>query len=151
MNTQIIPYQSSHFDKLMNIIRANTPPYFDESEIPQFEKYLREELEDYFTVFHNEKIVGCGGLNYEENNTVACISWGMIHPEYHGQGFGTKLTQHRIQHVKNTNPNIKKIIVRTSQHTHKFYNKHGFELLKTEDNYWAEGLHLYHMEQTLNQ
>ena len=45
---------------------------------------------------------------------------------------------------------IEKIIVRTSQHTHLFYEKQGFVLRETIANYWSEGFDLYFMEYTNN-
>ncbi|WMN11512.1 GNAT family N-acetyltransferase [Marivirga salinae] len=74
------------------------------------------------------------------------ISWDIIKPSEHGKGIGRKLTQHRIQHI-HTRPDIETIVVRTSQHTYKFYEKMGFKLLKVEKDYWAKGFDLYEMEQ----
>jgi N-acetylglutamate synthase-like GNAT family acetyltransferase len=91
-------------------------------------------------------IVGAGGINYEPQSKAAVISWDIIKPTEHGKGIGRKLTQHRIQHI-NTQPDIEKIIVRTSQHTYEFYKKMGFKLLKVEKDYWADGFDLYWMEQ----
>jgi hypothetical protein len=34
-------------------------------------------------------------------------------------------------------------VVRTSQHSWGFFEKLGFGLVKTEDNHWGPGLHLF--------
>jgi ribosomal protein S18 acetylase RimI-like enzyme len=41
------------------------------------------------------------------------------------------------------------IIVRTSQLAYKFYQKVGFELEKTEKDFWAKGFDLYQMKMNL--
>lgn len=141
-------YQPSDKPHLIELIRLNTPPYFDESEEALFSNYLDNEREDYFVLESNGKILGCGGLNYEKEKSEAVLSWGMIHPAHHSQGLGTQLTQHRINHLK-TLKKTGKIVVRTSQHTMVFYKKMGFTLLEVKENYWADGIHLNYMEMVL--
>ena len=141
----IRPYHPSDKPALIELIRLNTPKYFDPSEEAWFSNFLDKEVEDYFVLEKDEKIVGCGGVNYEEGGQAAVLSWGMIHPTHHTQGLGSILTKHRINHVK-TKPEAKKIVVRTSQHTYSFYLKMGFTLIKTKANHWGPGLDLYYME-----
>jgi len=76
---------------------------------------------------------------------MAVISWDIIHPDYQGQGIGRKLTEYRINHIKSLKEDIDTIIVNTSQLTDKFYAKFGFEITKTEKDYWAKGIDLCHM------
>ncbi len=131
---------------VLKLFDWNTPQYFDETERAGLVHFLKSEIEDYFVVEDKGQIVGAGGINYEPQSKAAVISWDIIKPTEHGKGIGRKLTQHRIQHI-NTQPDIEKIIVRTSQHTDKFYGKMGFKLLKVEKDYWAKGFDLYEMEQ----
>ncbi len=144
----IRPYTPSHKPQLIELIRLNTPPYFHPSEEILFSNYLDNEREDYFVLEENEKILGCGGLNYEDDFSSAILSWGMIHPDFHGKGLGTKLTKHRLEFVK-TKPALLKCIVRTSQHTDKFYSKMGFSLKEVKKEYWGPDLDLYYMEMEL--
>jgi ribosomal protein S18 acetylase RimI-like enzyme len=76
---------------------------------------------------------------------LARISWDIIHPDFQGKGIGKKLTLHRIDQIKR-NPAINLVMVRTTQIVYKFYQQLGFELKKTEKNYWAEGFDLYQMQ-----
>ena len=138
-------YKTTDKKHLVELIRINTPNYFAPSEEKDFIEYLDHLLEDYFVFEEDEKIVGCGGINYFLENNSARISWDMIHPDFHGKGIGKKLTHHRINKIKE-NPNINLIVVRTSQLANKFYGKMGFELKRVEKDFWAEGLDLYLME-----
>jgi len=144
---KIRPYIASDKAAVLQLFDLNTPQYFDKTERAGLVHYLENETEDYFVVEELGEIVGAGGINYEPQTKTAVISWDIIKPNQHGKGIGRKLTQHRIQHI-HTKPDIEKIVVRTSQHTYKFYEKMGFKLLKVEKDYWAEGFDLYEMEQS---
>lgn len=139
-------YQAEDLPAVINLIRLNTPSYFDATEENQLKNYLLKRTDNYFVIEVDGNIIGGGGIDFEKDCS-ASISWGMIHPTYHGKGWGTKLTQYRIERIKSSN--APKINVRTSQHTWKFYKKMGFSLFNTEKDYWGKGLDLYDMEMTL--
>lgn len=130
--------------KLIELLRQNTPEYFDTSEERDFENYLDTEVEDYYVFEKNFEIIGGGGINYFPAEKLARISWDMVHPKSHGRGIGKKLTQFRINHLKG-NPEIEIILVRTSQFAYKFYEKMGFKLEKVEKDFWAKNFDLYQM------
>lgn len=141
----IRPYTSNDKPQLIELFRLNTPPYFAPEEEAWFSNYLDTEVEDYFVLEENDRILGCGGLNYEDDSTSAFLSWGIIHPDFHGQGLGAKLTRHRLEFLI-TKPTLKRCIVRTSQRTYEFYEKMGFTLKESKKDFWAPGLDLYYME-----
>ena len=136
----------SHQDKteVIELLRLNTPEYFDSSEEKDLVNYLNKEIEDYYVVVENSKIVGAGGINYFLSEKTARISWDMIKPNSQGKGIGMQLIKHRIDRIKQNN-SIENIIVRTSQHAYRFYEKTGFKLEKIEKDYWAKGFDLYIM------
>ena len=138
-------YSPEEKEHLLNLIRLNTPKYFDPSEEVGLVSYLDNETEDYFVVEENDIIIGCGGINYSEEENAVVISWDIIHPEHQGKGIGRKLLEYRINLVKE-NSEYKTIVVRTSQLTDKFYEKLGFKLEFIEKDYWAEGYDLYQMK-----
>jgi ribosomal protein S18 acetylase RimI-like enzyme len=138
-------YTPEDKDALIGLLRLNTPQYFDKSEERDFVEYLEEQVEDYFVVEENKQIIGSGGINYMTEAKLARISWDIIHPDFQGKGIGKKLTLHRIDQIKR-NPAINLVMVRTTQIVYKFYQQLGFELEKTEKNYWAEGFDLYQMQ-----
>ena len=138
-------YKPTDKPELLRIIRDNTPAYFAPEEEQDFSDYLDNEVEGYFIVETDGKIVGCGGVNFEENKTIGIISWGMIHPDYQGKKIGGALLQYRLDFLKNTE-SVKRITVRTSQFVYKFYEKHGFQLIESKKDFWAPGIDMYYME-----
>jgi len=141
--------KDDHFT-LLHLLDLNSPEYFAPKEKTDYIDYLENKLEKYFVFEENGEIIGAGGLNFFPEEKSARISWDMVHPNHHGKGIGRKLTEHRINFVKEL-ITYKKIVVRTSQLAYPFYEKFGFSLVKYEENYWAEGFLLYHMEMTIDQ
>lgn len=139
-------FKINDIQALLALFDRNVPSYFDLSEREDFQRYLEKEVEDYYVIEYEGNIIGCGGINYNLVEMKAIISWDIIHPDYHGKGFGRKLIDYRLNHIQN-NSNIKIIIVRTSQFTYEFYKKMGFELKETQKDFWAEGIDLFYMEQ----
>lgn len=133
---------------LLNLIRLNTPQYFAPSEEAEFNFYLQHYLENYFVVEKNGQIIGSGGINYFNDKTEARISWDIIHPAFQGKGIGTVLTRFRLNHLRDNSP-VKVVYVRTSQLVYPFYQKMGFQLEKTQADFWAPGLDLYQMKMFL--
>lgn len=138
-------YQQADKNAVMDLIRQNIPEYFAPEEEADFSSYLDSGRELYYVLLFNNRIAGCGGINFAENKTIGRISWDIIHPEYQGKSLGTQLLIHRIEKLKSID-SIQKITVRTSQLAYKFYEKQGFVLKETQKNYWAEGFDMYRME-----
>lgn len=136
-------YKPADKSSVLELFQLNTPRYFHPSEKEGFSNYLDNEREGFFVVEVDGAILGCGGMNY--HGPTGMLSWGIIHPEHHGKGIGSLLTRHRIEVLK-SNPSVKEIITRTSQHTYAFYLKQGFKVVKTEKDYWGDGFDLYYMQ-----
>ena len=141
----ILIYQVEHKAQLLELLVLNTPQYFAPEEATDFNNYLDNEVDDYFTVSLDNTIIACGGINYFPEERKAHISWDMVHPDYQRQGIGTLLLQHRIKHIHSLN-NIDTIIVNTSQLAQAFYARLGFIKILEEKNYWAEGIDLIRMQ-----
>lgn len=144
----IRPYTDKDKEELIELLRLNTPAYFDPSEEEDFLKYLDHRLDSYFVVEEGNNIVGCGGFNFSDDRKSVRISWDIIHPDVQGKGLGSKLTKYRIDKIKE-DPGVETIIVRTTQLVFPFYEKLGFELKETVKDYWAKGFDLYRMEISL--
>ncbi|WP_255555260.1 GNAT family N-acetyltransferase [Flavobacterium sp. NKUCC04_CG] len=146
----IRPYHPSDQPELLVLFDLNTPQYFSADERDDLIDYLNHHSERYFVVELEGQIVGAGGINFSEDQTVGRISWDFFHPEYQGKGLGSQLTQYRIELLKQLD-HVQTISVRTSQAAYVFYQKMGFELLEVVPDYWAKGFDLYRMELPANQ
>lgn len=138
-------YEPTDKSAVINLIRLNTPRYFAPEEEADLSRYLDSERELYYVLLFNEKIVGCGGINFADNKTTGRISWDIFHPQYQGKSLGTQLLKYRIGKLKSFG-GIQKITVRTSQVAYKFYEKQGFEPIEIKKDYWAKGFDMYRME-----
>ena len=138
-------YKSIDKNAVLELIRLNIPKYFASSEEDDFSRYLDSEIELYYVLFFDKKLVGCGGINFSDNRMTGKISWDILHPEYQGKSLGTYLLEYRIKKLKSID-SVQRITVRTSQLAYKFYEKRSFELLEVKKDYWARGVDMYRME-----
>jgi len=74
MKVEIRNYKSKDKSQLLDLIDLNTPKYFDPEEKEGLIHYLENELEDYFVVEQGGVVLGCGGINYDDNFKVGIIS-----------------------------------------------------------------------------
>jgi ribosomal protein S18 acetylase RimI-like enzyme len=132
-------YHPDDYTQIINLFLLNTPQYFCPPEQQDLEEFLKTELENYFVIEEDGKVLACGGSNIEDNT--GWLSWYIVHPAQHGKGLGKQLAEHNLQLLKN-HKDITKIKVRTSQLVYEFYEKLGFVLMNTQDNYWGDGMHL---------
>lgn len=137
-------YQPSDKGAVLELLRLNTPAYFDYSEEKDYEHYLDHELESYYVAEADNRIAGAGGINYFREESTARISWDLVHPEFQGRGIGRQLLLYRIGEIAKQG-DIGRIVVRTTQLVYPFYEKAGFKLEKTEQDYWAKGFDLYQL------
>ena len=68
-----------------------------DQKLDDFKKYFNSKnLESYFIIESQGKVIGGGGYAYENIKT-ARICWLFIDPDYHGLGFGKKLVNYCIK------------------------------------------------------
>jgi predicted GNAT family N-acyltransferase len=68
----------------------------------------------------------------------------MIRADLHKKGLGKLLLEKRLALADVLYPGCP-VVVSTSQQAYAFFEKYGFETLRTEEDHWAKGLHLYEM------
>ena len=107
-------YEPADKEAVMELLRLNTPRYFAPEEAADLDAYLERERELYYVLLHEERIVGCGGINFADDKTVGKISWDIIHPDYQRKSLGKQLLEYRIDKLKSID-RVRKITVRTSQ------------------------------------
>ena len=137
--------QKQDFKFLSKIFLLNVPKYFDKKELDDFKKYFNSKnLESYFIIESQGKVLGSGGYAYENIKT-ARICWLFIDPSYHGFGFGKKLVNYCIKILKNDRK-LSVIEVETSNLTYKFYEKLNFKIEYIKKDYWPNNDDLYFMK-----
>lgn len=129
--------------------RSNIPKYFDALEEKELSQYLEDYPNDYYVLEKDGLVIGAGGIYYEkEYKDAANLAWGFIHADWHKKGYGRALVQYRMDILHN-NEKIKRVGVKTSQHTYVFYEKNGFKLIDIKKDYWAPGIDFYLMEKEI--
>ena len=93
-------YEPTDKDAVINLIRLNIPKYFAPTEETDLNYYLDHERELYYVLLFDGQIVGCGGINFEDNKTTGKISWDILHPQYQGKSLGSQLLKYRIENKK---------------------------------------------------
>jgi [ribosomal protein S18]-alanine N-acetyltransferase len=143
-NISIREFEVNDTKEIIDLFRLNVPKFFAKEEEEDLIQYLENEIELYYVLLFDGKIVGSGGINFENELKTGIISWDIIHPDYQGKKLGSQLLKHRIEKLK-TIASIQEIVVRTSQFTYQFYKKQGFEISEIIKDYWAKGFDLYRM------
>ena len=141
---RIEPYESKYFENCIEIIQSNTPKYILLSEHSDYKDYLSRDDKIYFVLFKKSNIIACGGYGVNQSKTKVCLSWGLVHRKYHNKGYGSALLKYRLNHINNNYPNTE-ILLDTSQHTYKFFEKFGFKVKKISKKGYGEGLDKYDM------
>ena len=140
----IEPYNDIYRNSLLKIFRQHVPAFFAAHEEKDLILFLDNHAQHFYVCKEDEKVIGCGGHNFDSEDT-GVLSWYMTDADYMGKGVGGLLVQYNLDRLRE-HRHIKRIRVRTSQLTDKFYEKFGFKLIFTKDDYWGKGLHLYQME-----
>lgn len=135
----IRPYSDDDLEFVVAIFRSNIPKYFGPGEESGLRSFLADvRSEEYYVVEIDGKIIACGGLGLNEDDTVS-LCWGMVHREYLGTGLGKSLTEYRLERsLEVFGP--KPMVTSTSQHTEGFYHKFGFVTVERITDGFGPGL-----------
>lgn len=161
MKSVIREFKKEDKDQCIEVFKSNCPKYFDRSELEMFIKWLDHQVNDNVnyqspTYTNSEKdcyyviettgngIVACGGFYIAKDTNEARLAWGMIHVDFHKQGFGTALYEHRRKAIKKYWPDHV-ITLGTSQHTYPFYEKMGMKVIASFKSGYGADLDRYDM------
>lgn len=145
----------------LSIFDSNCPHYFDVSERAMFSKWLDHQADDgssyssptyansekdaYYVVEVPERgVVACGGFYVTKGVAEARLAWGMIDERYHKKGLGTALYLHREKIIREFWPGHK-VCLGTSQHTYRFYEKMGLQVVSITPSGYGPNLDQYEM------
>jgi N-acetylglutamate synthase-like GNAT family acetyltransferase len=129
--------------------KSNVPEYFTTEEIKDFDAFLTRLESDgnktrFYVMKYNDKIIGCGGYGDKDNTGIISLTWGLIHQDFHKQGFGKKLLLYRLDQIKMLKPRVP-VLIDTTQYSYGFFEKHGFKTTKITPDYYEIGMHRYDM------
>ena len=142
-------HRESDRERILELLRLNTPEYFSPDEEEDLIYYLDNHADNYYVLEISNIIVGCGGFNLSEDGETGRISWDIFDTKYQGKGYGSILTKFRIERMKEIDT-IKTISVRTSQLVYPFYEKFGLKIREIVKDYWAEGFDLYRLDSNID-
>ena len=145
----IRPYKSEDKEFLLDIFKLNTPKYLSPDEIDDLVSYLDENWKTYLTVESENQIIGGAGYQITDDGAIGRITWIFFHPDCVGLGMGRNVVEYCFSLLRKVT-SIRKVVVATSQLAYRFFEKFGFQLTRTEKDYWGEELDLYFMEMNLN-
>ena len=138
-------YQTQDRDILTDIFRMNVPKYFDSNEEKDFIEYLVTYGDTYLVLEENQQIIGGSGYYFNDQDASGRITWIFFHPDYSGKGLGRMAVEYCLNQLK-LDQQIRELIVTTSQHAFRFFEKFGYKVHYIEKDYWGKGLDLYEMK-----
>ena len=139
----IRPFQLELLPQLKAIFLENTPEYFAPEEWTDLHQYLEEHSASYFVLMQKDELIGAGGYRLLDESS-AQFHWNFLALAHQKKRLGSRLLEFCIKEVQQIE-GIETLEVRTSQHAEGFYHKFGFEVIRREENYWAQDLHLVQM------
>ncbi len=136
--------------KLLEVLERNVPTYFDAAEVEDFEIFLDTKGPHYFVVEQEGEIVGGAGCLVESEKGVGLVRWIFFDPSRTGLGLGKAMMEHCLR-IFESAASVQKLVVNTSQLSHRFFEKFGYDLVTVEKDHWGSGLDLYVMERGVDQ
>ena len=107
----IRPYIPADAVKCREVFISNIPAYFAEEEIEKLDNWLNaldtntlpyssaEAIYFYVLEFKNE-VIGAAGFYLMKGENKAQLNWGMVHADYHNEGYGKLLFDYRVNKIK---------------------------------------------------
>lgn len=146
--------EDKDFDACEAIYRLNEPSRFPSGYFPRFSEWLRNRLALIIVIELNGEVVGVGGIaaQIQEDRYFAPLSFGMIHPTYHRNGYGTVLLLSRLALLRPHNGKIWALLT-TAGGSESYYCRFGFKFVQAiqateeylEKHYFVE-MNLAHQE-----
>ena len=154
MSIEVVTYKNAYKQACLAAFQSNIPLYFTPEEINDFNNFLdhravpkENEIQTtfYYVLLKNNKVIGCGGFGERERDGTVTLAWGLVHSDFHKQGYGKVLLQHRLTEARNVYP-TKTIYLDTTQYSYSFFEKFGFKTTKITNDFYMHGMHRYDME-----
>ena len=131
-------YIASKYEECLELFELNCPAYFAEEERKGYRKFLEHNNDLYLLGYENGSLICCFGIT-EHNEDSCSLSWIMVHPKHHKNGFGNEMMAYFISYAKEKNK--KTAMISTSQHANSFFKKYGAREIAFIENGLGRGMH----------
>lgn len=140
------PYAPGDADACLALFDSNVPAYFDASERAGFAGFLAAPTCPYLVgTAPDGALLACGGWFREPDEpALGGLAWGIVHGAWHGRGLGRQLLEVRMAALREM-PGLDALVIRTSQHTERFYERAGFRATQRIPDGHAPGIDFVEM------
>jgi predicted GNAT family N-acyltransferase len=144
-------YRAADAAACLALFDGNTPDYFAPGERADFARFLDALAGEhgYLVIEAAGRVVACGGLTLSPDGT-AGFCWGMVARQRQRQGLGRQLALARLQQARQ-HPQVRQVVLSTSQHTEAFYAGLGFRVTGRVANGHGPGLDAVDMRLLLDE
>ena len=136
-------YEVSNYEECLELFEANCPAYFAVEEREDYREFLKSINDQYFLGYVNGSLMCCFGIT-NHSKGLSSLSWIMVRPSQHKKGYGHQMMSHFFDNIQDQS--LGKVLVATSQHANKFFEKYGAEQLEFIEDGWGKGMHKINME-----
>ena len=98
------PYTPADKAVCLTIFDSNAARFFSPGDREDFAGFLQEPPGFFSVLCDEEKIVGCGGIGIRPGTNEAVLTWGMIHADFQGRGWGNELALARVRKLAEMAP-----------------------------------------------
>ena len=135
-------YRASDRERCLALFDENAPKHFGLNERPEFAVYLDGIPAPFRVIEEAGRLLACGGVQLFPERGNAEFRWVMAAYAAQGRGCGRLLMLLGARDALQAG--IREILAYTTPGSAGFFRALGFpvETLRTEPNYWADGLHL---------
>ena len=121
-------FQPSDLPDCLELHELNRPERFPELPPNHYRDYLLGGA--YFLTAEDEgRVIASGGISYH-SRTVAALCFGLIHPDYQGDGLGAALVLARLALLKPSEPYYRVMICAVAKSI-GYYHRFGFRTFNT--------------------
>ena len=129
-------YEDSDYEACSDLYRLNEKGRFPEGYLSIYQSHLKKGNARILIIEDSGQVVGTGGISLTrvtDGFSLVSLSFGLIHPDFHGQGLGTLLFCARLSHL----PAWRDWFVSMTSAgmgTEVFYKKLGFRFVSREED-----------------
>lgn len=133
-------YATVDRSRCLAIFDSNVPESFSPAERLAFERFL-DELPGPYLLLEDTTgdLIACGGYAVVTSVPRADLCWGMVARDRQGSGYGRLLTELRLEGIR-CYGDVSEVVMNTSQHTRRFYERLGFTTVSVTPDGFGPGL-----------